>query len=107
MSDGISSASLFGFAITVAAGTTGSATLDWTPTTTQTDGSALTNLAGYRIRYGNTAGSYPNLVTLSNPGLSSYVITGLASGTWYFIATAFDSAGIESDSTNAVSKTIP
>ena len=107
VSDGISSASLFGFAITVAAGTTGSATLDWTPTTTQTDGSALTNLAGYRIRYGNTAGSYPNLVTLSNPGLSSYVITGLASGTWYFIATAFDSAGIESDSTNAVSKTIP
>ena len=34
----------------------GTATVSWTPPTTNTDGSALTNLAGYRVAYGRDIG---------------------------------------------------
>jgi hypothetical protein len=78
---------------------TASATLVWSPPTQNTDGSVLTSLAGYRIYYGTT----PNLgksITIANPGLTRYVISGLtAAATWYFELTAYDRAGIESPPT--------
>ena len=107
VSDGTASASLPAFTITVQAGTTGSATLSWTLPTTRTDGSALTNLAGFRIYYGNSPGSYPTMISVGNPTLTTYVVTNLISGTYYFVATAVDSAGVESAYTNPVSTTIP
>ena len=73
----------------------GSATLSWTPPTENNDGTVLANLAGYRIYYGTT----PELgqsVTVSNPGLASYVLSGLDANTWYFSMTAYNSAGQES-----------
>jgi hypothetical protein len=84
----------------------GSATLSWTPPTTNTDGSALTNLAGYRVYWGTTAGTYPNSVTLNNAGLTSYVVSSLAPGTYHFAIAALNSAGVESAKSNSSSKTI-
>jgi hypothetical protein len=107
VSDGTASASLPAFGITVVAVATGSATLSWTPPTTNTDGSPLTNLAGYRVRWGTTAGNYPNSVTLNNAGLTSYVVSSLVPGTYYFVVTALNSAGVESQLSNVASKTIP
>jgi hypothetical protein len=107
VSDGTATASLPAFSITVLAVAGGSATLSWTPPTTNTDGSALTNLAGYRVRWGTSAGNYTSSVTLNNPGLSSYVVGSLVSGTYYFVVTALNSAGVESQSSNMASKTIP
>jgi hypothetical protein len=78
--------------------TTGSATLSWVPPTQNANGSVMTDLAGYHIYYGTT----PDLeqsVTVSNAGLTRYVLTGLAKTTWYFAMTAYDSAGRESDRT--------
>src|SRR5262245_53773176 len=46
------SASTAMFAITVTDVATGSVTLSWTPPTQNEDGSALTNLSGYEVRYG-------------------------------------------------------
>jgi hypothetical protein len=106
VSDGAASASLPAFSITVVAVATGSATLSWIPPTTNTDGSALTNLAGYRVRWGTTAGNYPNSATLNNPGLTSYVVSSLVPGTYYFVVTALNSAGVESQFSNVASKTI-
>ena len=112
VTDGANSVSLATFNITVTSGTTtpppavGSATLTWQPPTERTDGSVLSNLAGYRIYYGNSPGNYSQTVNLNNPGLSSYVIDNLAGGTWYFTMTAVDAAGLESARTNPVSKTI-
>ncbi len=106
VSDGTANASLAAFNITVQQASNGSATLSWQAPTARTDGSALTNLAGYRIRYGTTAGSYPNVVTLNNPGLSSYVVENLPPATYYFVMSAFDGAGVESANTNPVSKTV-
>lgn len=104
-SNGTRSTALPAFAITVQA-VTGSATLTWEPPTTRTDGSALTNLAGYRIRYGTASGRYDALLDLNQAGLSAVMLENLAGGTWYFVVTAYDSAGAESAYSVEVQKTI-
>jgi putative Ig domain-containing protein len=106
VSDGTANASLTAFSITVVGTSTGSASLSWTPPTMNTDGSPLTNLAGYKVYWGSAIGDYPNSVTLNNPGLASYVVEGLAPGTYYFVVTARSSAGSESPFSNVGSKTI-
>jgi hypothetical protein len=106
VSDGVATASLPAFAINVQQIATGSATLSWQAPTTRSDGSPLTNLAGYRIRYGTTVGSYPNLIQIANGGLTSAVIENLSRATWYFVATAYDSTGAESSYSSVVSKTV-
>jgi hypothetical protein len=107
VSDGTVQSSLPAFSVAVQQAANGSATLTWTPPTTRTDGTALTNLAGYRLRYGNSPGNYANTVKITNPGLTSYVVTNLASGTWHFVLAAYDGAGLESSNSSPVSKTIP
>jgi hypothetical protein len=107
VSDGTATASLPAFSIAVVAVATGSATLSWTPPTTNTDGSPLTNLAAYRVHWGTTSGTYTSSVRIDNPGLASYVVEGLAPGTYYFVVTALNSAGAESQFSNVASKTIP
>jgi len=106
VSDGQLVATLPAFSITVQQASTGSATLSWQPPTQRTDGSPLSDLAGYRILYGTSLGNYSNRVTLYNPGLTSYVVDNLSQGTWYFVMTAFDTTGAESDYSGAGSKTI-
>jgi hypothetical protein len=116
-SDGLSMASLPAFSITVAAlggtgtggsgtTTTGSATLNWHPPTQNTNGTSITNLAGYTINYGTSATKLTSNVKLTNPGLTSYVIENLAAGTYYFGIAAYNSAGGTSSISNVVSKTI-
>jgi hypothetical protein len=106
VSDGQLVATLPAFSVTVQQASTGSATLSWQPPTQRTDGSPLSDLAGYRILYGTSPGNYSNRITLENPGLTSYVIGNLSPGTWYFVMTAFDTTGAESDYSGVGSKTI-
>jgi hypothetical protein len=107
VSDGEASASLPAFTITVAQSSSGSATLTWVPPTQNTDGSSLTDLAGYRILYGTSSADLNQIVELANPGLASYVVSGLSSGTWYFAVKSYSAGGGESDASNVASKTIP
>ena len=104
--DGETTVSLPAFNLAVQGVATGSATLTWQPPTANTDGSPLTNLSGYRIYWGTSLGDYPNSTILSNPGLTSYVVTNLTPGTWYFVATALNNAGGESTFSGVGSKTI-
>ena len=106
VSDGKAEASLPAFTITVQQAALGSATLSWTPPTTRTDGTPLTDLAGYKIHYGTSQGTYPNKVTIDNPGVTTYVVENLSPATYYFVTTAFDATGGESDYSNVASKTI-
>lgn len=106
VSDGVVSASLPAFSITVQQAAIGSATLSWQAPTTRTDGSPLTNLAGYRIRYGTSVGSYPNLIDIPNGGLTSAVVGNLPRATWYFVVSAYDTTGVESNYSSPVSKII-
>ena len=107
VSDGSATASLQSFAIVVSSTTTtGSATLSWTPPTRNTDGSTLTNLAGYRILYGTSASALTRTIQVANPGTSRYVVENLAAGTWYFSVRAYSSGGGESSTSNTASKTV-
>jgi hypothetical protein len=108
VSDGSATGSLGPFSITVQPMDTGtgSVTLNWTAPTQNEDGSALTDLAGYRIYWGTTPGSYPNSVTVDNPGLTTYVVEGLVAGTYEFVATAFNTAGVESRYSSPATKTV-
>ena len=107
-SDGTSSSSLpaFNIAVGSAAATTGSATLAWVDPTQNTNGTALTNLAGVHIYYGQSEASLTNEVTVASPTQTTYTIAGLSSGTWYFAATAYTSSGSVSTLSQIGSKTI-
>lgn len=107
VSDGTNRVSLPAFSITVAQATNGSATLSWTPPTQNTDGSTLSNLTGYRVVYGRSSTSLDQLVQITNASVSTYTVSGLSSGTWYFAVKAYNSAGMESAVSNVGSKTIP
>jgi hypothetical protein len=98
-SDGKDTTSLE-FSVTVTTIGFASITLTWTPPTRNEDGTVLTDLAGYRIYYGSREGNYPNSIELDNPGMATYVIDNLTPQTYYFVATSFNSMGIESDYSN-------
>ncbi len=87
-------------------GQTGSATLSWTAPTARTDGSPLTNLAGYKVFYGRMSGIYDHQIDISNPGILTFVVENLVSGDGYFALTAYDSQGLESDRSNEVLRQI-
>ena len=76
---------------------TKSVTLNWTPPTTNTDGTALTDLSGYSLFYGTDSRLYFSPVRISDPATTSAVIDGLASGRWYFSIKSINEAGMESD----------
>jgi hypothetical protein len=76
--------------------------LDWHPPTENTDGTALTNLKGYKLHYGTKSKTYTDSIVINNPGVLSYVVDDLPKGTYYFAMTAFNSAGAESDFSNEI-----
>jgi hypothetical protein len=71
--------------------------LAWDPSTSP-------NLSGYKLYVGNTSNTYSTSTTLGNQ--TTYTVTGLGAGTWYFAVTAFDTDGNESDFSNEISQTI-
>ncbi len=78
----------------------------WTAPTTNTDGSPLTDLASYRVYYGTGSAPcpgpsfFPVASSTSSPPPNqtvSFRLTGLSTGTTYFVAiTAVDTGGMES-----------
>ncbi len=89
----------------------GEATLTWTAPTQNTDGSPLTDLAGFKIYLGQVQGGpYPVSVDIADPTATTFTVPGLTEGlTYYFVSTAYNSASPvqESDFSNEVTKLIP
>jgi hypothetical protein len=106
VSDGQASAKLPAFSIAANQVSMGTATLSWQPPTQNSDGSPLTDLAGYRIRYGTASSALSNSVDVANAGVTSAVIEGLSPATWYFAVVAYNAAGVESDLSSIAQKTI-
>ncbi len=106
VSDGAASASLAAFSVAVTQVSNGTATISWLPPTQNTDGTPLTDLAGYRIHYGTSPSALNLVVDINNPGLTSYMIQNLTPATWYFSLRAYSSDGVESAPSNTASKTI-
>lgn len=76
--------------------------LSWTAPLENDDGSVLTDLAGYVIYYGRSPGDYDSSVRIMNAGLTTYLLEGLTPGTYYIVATAVNSAGLESRFSNEI-----
>jgi hypothetical protein len=106
VTDGTASAALPSITLTVQQVQLGSATVSWTPPTQNTDSSALTNLKGYRVKYGTSASNLSLSVDLPTPGITSVMIESLSPGTWYFAVTAYNTSNVESDLSNVASKVI-
>jgi Fibronectin type III domain len=107
--NGSTSASIGPFTILVkapASTTTGSAALTWTAPTENTDGTPITGLGGYHIYYGTSASAMTTTITVADATETSYVVGGLAPGTYYFAVVAYNSAGMDSPESNVGSKTI-
>jgi hypothetical protein len=104
--DGQDSAVLPAFTLAVNQMSAGNAALDWTPPTANTDGSVLTNLAGYNVHYGTSPDQLTQADKLANPGLTSYVVNNLSTGKWYFAISSYAATGVESSNSGVVSKTI-
>jgi hypothetical protein len=106
VTDGTAVVSLPAFNLSVLALANGRATVSWTPPTTNTDGTSLADLSGYRIVYGTSANDLNRSVNITNASLSSYTIENLTMGTWYFGVVAVNGAGAESDMSPLATKII-
>jgi len=106
VSDGTATASLAAFSLAVVQVATGSATVSWTAPTTNTDGTALTNLSGFRVAYGQSSTNLSQSASVTNASISTYTINNLTAGQWFFAVYAVNSSGVESDVSNVASKTI-
>ena len=105
VSDGTASDSL-AFSITVNQVEPGSVELSWLPPTQNTDGSALTDLAGYKIYYGTTPGNYTEQIHIDNPSINTYVVENLSPDTYYFVVTSINSSGVESGFSGILTRTL-
>lgn len=84
----------------------GNITLTVEPPTHNTDNSLLTDLAGYKIYYGNASGEYSISVVFGTEPI--FYIPDLVGGQiYYFAAVAFNTAEIESAFSNEYFEVIP
>jgi hypothetical protein len=94
---------VFFIALALLAGLAGaqaaSVSLEWSP-------SSDTNVTGYNIYYGTSSGDYSNEVAIGNT-LTTTISNLTCGATYYFAATAVDSAGDESDFSNESTFIVP
>jgi hypothetical protein len=109
-SDGSSRAYLAPFTIQVKAVASSpppaTAALSWTEPTHNTDGSPIKDLAGYHIYYGTNESNPSQKIDITGATATTYVVQGLAPGTYYFTVVAYNAAGIDSPNSNVAVKTI-
>jgi hypothetical protein len=86
--------------------TSGTVTLAWDPPTENTNGTALSDLAGFMIHYGTQSQTYTNTIQITNPGVTRYVVENLPAGTYYFAVTAYTTDGEDSAYSPQVSATV-
>ena len=83
-------------------------TFQWEIPTERMDNTPILNLAGFRLYQSAEPGVYTTtpVSDINNPGIATYVLDGVGEGLWYFVVTAYDADGLESDHSNEVSKII-
>jgi len=79
--------------------------LTCTVPTENTDGSTLTDLADIKVYWGTTQGG-PYDLGSDSMGVDCQHTLNLPAGTYYFVATAINSAGVESDYSNEATRTV-
>lgn len=75
--------------------------LTWVAPTTNSDGSTLTDLAGFLVKYGTTSGHYTSSLDVGN--VTSSALSVPAGTTYYIAVVAYDTYGNQSIPSNEVS----
>ena len=90
------------------ASATGTLTLKWVAPVARADGTplSLSDIDGYRIYYGNSAGNYPYSVSVSDATTQQVIVKNLASGIYYVVMTTYDVDGRESGYSVVVKKSV-
>jgi len=68
------------------------------------DASITPTVIGYKVYVGYSSRTYGTPTVIGN--VTTFIVTGLTPGTYYFAVTAFDAEGNESDFSNEVSQVI-
>ena len=84
------------------------ADLTWTIPTTNRDGSALNDLAGFKVYRRTISTSYDHTTAIADlpATATAYTDTNLPEGHYVYIVTAYDTAGNESYGSNEAGKEI-
>ncbi len=81
-----------------------SVTLAWDPPTTDATGAPLTDLASYRLYYGQaTPVTRDNAAMVEVGSDATFTVDGLSAGVWFFAVSALDTEGNESDLSGEIS----
>ena len=85
-----------------------SVTLSWNPPTQNSDGSSLSNLAGYTLHYGTSSEDYTGSIEITNPTATSYVLSdsNFPPGTYYFAISAYNAQQVSSSLSGEISVTV-
>lgn len=84
----------------------GVASLQWESPPSKVNGAPLDDLAGYRILYGRNSSDLDHSVVITDPATTSYRISTLTSGVWYFAVVAVNACGLEGPPTTVATKSI-
>jgi hypothetical protein len=85
---------------------TGEFSLAWTAPVTRADSTplSLSEIDGFRIYYGKSAGSYTNYSDVTDGSAQSVTVQGVPVGNYYIVMTTLDSSGRESSYSSTVTK---
>ena len=83
-------------------------TLSWSAPTRNSDGSPISNLAGYTLHYGTASQDYTGSIEITNPTATSYVVSAgtFPAGTYYFAISAYNAQQVSSSMSGEVSVTV-
>ena len=84
-----------------------SATVSWSAPLLNTDGTALTDISGYRIYYGTSADELSQSILISGSGITSHALLGLVPGTYYIAVATLNSIGAASVLSTPAATTVP
>ena len=85
---------------------TGVASLQWETPPSKVSGEPLDDLAGYRILYGRSSSDLDHSVLITDPANTSFQVSSLTPGVWYFAVAAVNSSGLEGPPTTLATKSI-
>lgn len=78
--------------------TSKSVTLSWNAPTQNSNGTSLTNLAGYTLHYGTSSEDYTGSIEITSPTQTSYLVSdsSFPPGTYYFAISAYNAQQVSS-----------
>lgn len=79
-------------------------TLSWSQPTQNSNGTSLTDLAGYTLHYGTNSQDYTGSIQITSPTQTSYVVNGsnFPPGTYYFAISAYNAEQVSSSLSSEV-----